>query len=164
MIGANCKLCNAMLLQQKKKTYCNLKPTKFHYRYLNSTKFHRSEHHHFPKVPLICSSLSISTPQQGISITCLLSTLPNLDIDSTWFNMIQHDSTWFNKLLHCWWTTPGTTHYCQWKLISYIEFFFARCLWIFRWPPSPNTTLNKQKKYKTQEKIQMFFCSLPPSR
>ena len=92
LIGANCKLCNAMLLQQKK-TYCNLKPTKFHYRYLNSTKFHRSEHHHFPKVPLICSSLSISTPQQGISITCLLSTLPNLDIDSTWFNMIQHDST-----------------------------------------------------------------------
>ena len=37
-------------------------------------------------VPLICSSLKISTPQQGISITSLLlSTLPNLDppVDST---------------------------------------------------------------------------------
>ena len=37
-------------------------------------------------VPLLCSSLKISTPKQGISITSLLlSTLPNLDIpvDST---------------------------------------------------------------------------------
>ena len=37
-------------------------------------------------VPLLCSSLKISTPQQGISITSLLlSTLPNLDppVDST---------------------------------------------------------------------------------
>ena len=144
LIGSLQNALQYLQLEEPIESYRNLKPNKFYYRNLNSTKFHRI-FLSFSLCPC-SSSLKIATPQQGISITSLLlSTLPNLGppLDST------------NSCISCivdglppeHLTIPNETD----KLHPIIN---ARFLWISMCFPGglslPYTILSKPKKNKKQ--------------
>ena len=129
--------CHILWLEEPIESYRNLKPTRFLCRNQNFAIFHNISIIFL--VPLLCSSLKISTLQQRISITSLLmSTFP------VWTLLLVQQN--LALLMDC----PQNVSPSQWKL-SYIQSLYiiiARFDWISICFPDglslPHTTLNKK--------------------